>query len=442
MSNLVLNRADGSSRKVAGYRASAPKAGTKKFAASRATSNLPPKVDLRKYMTTIEDQDQIGSCVANAVAGAYEYLVKKHNNVENYDVSRLFIYYNAREIDGTVDEDAGCIISSAIQSLQEKGACSENTWPYDIEKFTETPPDEAYEEAAKFIVEDMQAVPVDLNSWKQALAEGNPIIFGLSLFNSFDSQRKPGLVPAPTPSEASRESHGGHAMLCVGYSDPDKVFIVRNSWGPDWGDDGYCYIPYDYLVNPKYNDGDCWIIKQLTNFEIDETTWGDDSSITGDYDSELADMSEEDYQEMLDAMGDYPLEFRLGLIILRAAGADGDVSEEELDEISTYMEDALEKLGVDMSAKAILKNCAKEEENDELLDESIELLGEYLSSALLAKILNDIREIIGVDDLNEDEEEFLADLTETWQIEDSEEESDDEEEEEDGDEEEDEEEEK
>ena len=144
-------------------------------------------------------------------------------------------------------------------------------------------------------------------------------------------------------------------------------------------------------------------------------------------------MSEEDYQEMLDAMGDYSLEFRLGLIILAAAGSDGDISEEEYDEISTYMQTTLEKLGVDMSAKAILKNCAKEEDNEELLEESITLVGEYLSSALLAKILNDIREIIGVDDLSEDEEEFLASLTETWQIEDSGEESDDDEEEEESD---------
>jgi C1A family cysteine protease len=421
MSNLILNRADGSSRRVQGYRAAPPKAGTKKYAASKAPSTLPPRVDLRKGMTTVEDQEQIGSCTANAVAGAYEYLVKKHKGIEEYNVSRLFIYYNAREIDGTAEEDAGCVIASAIESLKEKGACSEDTWPYEIDKFSEAPPEEAYNEAAHFIVEDMQLVPVELTAWKQALAEGHPIIFGISLFNSFDSQRKPGLVPAPTPSEASRESHAGHAMLCVGYSDTDKVFIVRNSWGEDWGDKGYCYIPYDYLINAKYNYGDSWIIKQLTNFEIDETTYGDDASITGDYDSELADMSEEDYQAMLDAMGDYPLEFRLGLIILAAAGADGEVSEEEYEELSTYMQTTLEKLGVDMSAKLILKNCKKEADNEELLTESITLLGEYLSAGLLAKILNDTRDIIGIDDLSEDEENFLASLTETWQIEDSEE---------------------
>ena len=186
MAHLTINRADGSSRKVHGYKAAKPKAGTKQYAASSsAPSKLPPKVDLRKYMTKVEDQSEIGSCVANAVAGAYEYLVKKHKGTDSYDVSRLFIYYNARELDGTADEDAGCVITSAIESLKEKGACSEKTWPYEIDKYSEQPPEEAYEEAANFVVEDMQLVPVSLDAWKQALAEGHPIIFGLSLFNSF-----------------------------------------------------------------------------------------------------------------------------------------------------------------------------------------------------------------------------------------------------------------
>ncbi|MCB1177402.1 MAG: C1 family peptidase, partial [Leptospiraceae bacterium] len=180
MSGFTFKKADGSQRVAKGYLASKPKEGTKQFAASRV-SNLPPKVDLRKYMTTIEDQGQIGSCTANAVAGAYEYLVKRHKGIDDYDVSRLFIYYNAREIDGNVDEDAGCVIASAIESLSEKGACSEETWPYEPDRFTEEPPEDAYEEAADFVVEDVMAVPVDLDAWKHALAEGNPIIFGLRL---------------------------------------------------------------------------------------------------------------------------------------------------------------------------------------------------------------------------------------------------------------------
>jgi C1A family cysteine protease len=421
MSGKVFKRADGSQWIARGYIASKPKAGTKQFAGSGRASNLPPKVDLRKYMTEVEDQGELGSCTANAVAGAYEYLVKRHQEIDDYDVSRLFIYYNARAIDDEVDEDAGSRISSAIQSLQDSGACSEETWPYDIDKFTEEPDESAYEEAGKFIVEDVQAVPVNLNKWKQALAEGHPIIFGINLFDSFDKQRKPGLVPAPTKTETARESHSGHSMLCVGYSDTDRVFIVRNSWGSDWGDKGYCYIPYDYLMNEKYNFGDSWIIRQLDNFDIDESTWGDEESITGDYDTELSEMSDEDYEEMLDAMGDYPLEFRIAHIIVNVAAADGDVSDEEIEELAAYLQTTLEKLGVEMSAKKILNNVIDEIDNEELYDESVTLLNDYLSVELLAKILNDIRDIVGVDDVSDEEEEMLGELTEAWQIENDEE---------------------
>ncbi len=137
MFEFLFKRADGSSNVAKGYKMSTPKPGTKKFAASSKVSKLPPKVDLRKHLTKVENQQNIGSCTANAVAGAYEYLVKKHKGSDSYDVSRLFIYYNAREIDGSVDEDAGCVIASAIQSLQDKGACSEKTWPYVPKKFAE-----------------------------------------------------------------------------------------------------------------------------------------------------------------------------------------------------------------------------------------------------------------------------------------------------------------
>lgn len=113
----------------------------------------------------------------------------------------------------------------------------------------------------------------------------------------------------PTPKESSRESHGGHAMLCVGYSDPDRVFIVRNSWGPDWGDKGYCDIPYDYLVNPNTTtvtagSSASWRILSSTR------RLGHDTALIGDFDTELANMSEEDYGTLLDAMGEHPLELR------------------------------------------------------------------------------------------------------------------------------------
>jgi hypothetical protein len=77
----------------------------------------------------------------------------------------------------------------------------------------------------------------------------------------------------PKASDNVRETHGWHAMLCVGYSDPDKVFIIRNSWGKDWGDKGYCYIPYDYVINKDYNGHDSWIIKSVENLDFSDGVW-------------------------------------------------------------------------------------------------------------------------------------------------------------------------
>jgi len=419
MSEYIIKRSDGTQRRVSGYQYAAPKAGTKKYSSKRYNSEtLPRKVDLREYMTTVEDQGQVGSCTANAVAGAYEYLVKRHQGVENYDVSRLFIYYNARKYRNEEKEDAGSVISLAIDGLKEYGACSEDTWPYDTDSVFKKPAKNAYEEAAQFLVDNTELIPTDLHAWKHALAEGYPIIFGIALFDSFDKQKKKGLVPAPTNRETSRESHGNHAMLCVGYSDADRVFIVRNSWGEDWGDSGYCYIPYDYLINEKYNGGDSWIIKKVEDIPDAEEMWGDDTSLLVDMETELANMPDDLYSEMIDEMGEWGLEYRLGTILLTAAGADAEISQEEIAEISEYMQKLLNTLGIDMEAEAVLNYCLDSVGDVDFLQESIELMGKYLSTSVLASITSDINRIAAVDELSEEEENFIFALISEWQIED------------------------
>ncbi|MCB1179993.1 MAG: hypothetical protein KDK36_20615 [Leptospiraceae bacterium] len=382
---------------------------------------LPRKVDLRKYMTEVENQSQSNSCTANSVAGAYEYLAKRYLGEDSYDVSRLFIYYIARKLgygENAEIEDKGSSSFYAIKGLEKYGACSEETWPFDLEKINEEPSEEAYEEAANFLVEDYAYVPVNLDLWKSCLAEGNPIIFGVKTYKSFSSHRKKGLVPVPSPKEAQAEKHGRHAMLCVGYSDKEQVFIVRNSWGSDWGDNGYCYIPYSYVMDKDKNNNNCWIIERLEDIPIDEDLWFDeeDASVLEEIDTELANMSEEEYNDMLDDMGDHPLEYRIGLIILKAAGADGELSEEEYDSLSEYMDKILEELGSEYEAKKILKFCNQNEDNEDLLEESVSLLGKHLSNSLLAQLTQDIEAIAGVDDLSEDENDFLNYLVDEWQI--------------------------
>jgi C1A family cysteine protease len=237
--------------------------------------SLPSKVDLRKFMTPVETQ--VGqSCVANAFAGAYEYLAKRENG-DAADVSRLFIYYNARYMEGTQDEDAGSVMVNAIDGLKEYGACAEDYWANDEEMILEEPDEDSYNHAANFKIVEAEYIETDLELWKHTLAEGFPIAFALNTFESFDeANRNRGRVLMPKPSDNVRETHGWHAMLCVGYSDPDQMFIVRNSWGNEWGDKGYCYIPYNYVIHSDYNGHDSWIIKSVESLDFDTETWDED----------------------------------------------------------------------------------------------------------------------------------------------------------------------
>ena len=259
--------------------------GSKKFQAPEkiAKVDLPKKVDLRAHMTKIEDQGQTSSCVANALAGAYEYWVRRDSK-QDYDVSRLFMYYNARWRNGDQNEDGGSVIQLAMEALKELGACAEKTWPFEKPLLLEKPNRTAYEEASQFKIKEMQQVPLELEAWKQALASGYPVVFGCLLFDSFDEcNQRGGVVPMPSPKDVGRSSHGGHSMCAVGYSDSEKVFIVRNSWGDQWGDKGYCYMPYNYLMNPEFNGGDSWVFIPETPLLDPEDTWfDDDEPVTDD----------------------------------------------------------------------------------------------------------------------------------------------------------------
>lgn len=426
MQKFVITRPDGTQIKVAGYRVGSPSGERKAFATKLgAGRSLPERVDLRRHMTEVERQGDTNSCVANATAGAYEYLLKRHRPEDADDVSRLFLYYNARALESNEEdiadadvEDEGTYIQKCIQSLERFGVCSESTWPFDEDNVNEPPDQEAYEEASDFLVEDVALVPNQLNAWKSALAEGNPIIFGISLYNSFDRHRN-GKVPMPTSSEQGRGEHGGHAMLCVGYSDKDQVFIVRNSWGPDWGDRGYCYLPYRYVINDSFNDGDSWIIRRLAELEIDDETWEEEEndSLLTDYESVLEEMTDEEYEAMLDDFGDVSLEERIALLLMYAADEDWETSEEELEAISGYLREILEALGSDLDAKKVLSYAKRNYDDEELIEQSIQLMGKHLSNEFLATVASDIEAVIGEDDLAEDEEAFIDRLVEEWQIE-------------------------
>jgi hypothetical protein len=232
-------------------------------------TQVPDKVDLRQYCTTVENQGQIGSCTANATVGAIEYLYKKRDG-QSPDLSRLFVYFNARRIRGTVYMDAGSQICDAMASVLSFGVCCEDIWPYNVNAFMMEPSPAAYQEAK--LHEAMQYSRVDgIEGAITALASGFPVVFGTILpERCYAEAEKTGLVPTPTGEEIANVQGGGHCMLIVGYDKPRKMLIVRNSWGESWGDRGYCQIPFEGLAKSSRPE-DFWIIGELakpSNFSV------------------------------------------------------------------------------------------------------------------------------------------------------------------------------
>jgi len=226
----------------------------------RFPQGLPPSVDLRSECPPVYDQGQLGSCTANAIAAAIEFDQQKQG-INAFVPSRLFIYYNERVIEGTVSQDSGAQIRDGIKSVATLGAPPETDWPYDINKFAQEPPPGAFADAKKDVVTLYARVAQNLVQMQGCLASGYPFVFGFTVYDSFegDAVAQTGTVPMPLPSE---NVLGGHAVAAVGYDDAKRVFVVRNSWGPDWGAKGYCYMPYEFLLTPSYSS-DFWTVRSV-----------------------------------------------------------------------------------------------------------------------------------------------------------------------------------
>ena len=222
---------------------------------------LPAKVDLTPLCPAVYDQGQLGSCTANAIAAALEFDQMKENE-QAFVPSRLFIYYNERALEGTVSTDSGAQIRDGIKSVAQQGDCPEPSWSYDITKFAVKPPTSCYQQAVKFRAVQYQRVTQIQNQLKGCLASGYPFVFGFTVYESFESQQvaETGHAPMPGSTEASI---GGHAVIAVGYDDSQNWFIVRNSWGPDWGMKGYFTLPYAYLLDPNLAS-DFWTIRVVS----------------------------------------------------------------------------------------------------------------------------------------------------------------------------------
>jgi C1A family cysteine protease len=247
-----------------GWRNSTPDQRDKKFSIEHIdAAALPTSVDLSSGMPEVWDQTTLGSCTSFSSSAAVAFLQKKEHPAWQFLPSFLFVYYNERVVEGTVASDSGAQIRTAIKVLASQGSCPDKYWTYDVAKFAIKPPVAAYKDAVQHESLAYQSVAQDLLTMKAVLVSGLPIVIGISVYESFESDQvaQTGVVPLPAAHE---QLLGGHAVCVVGYNDSTLTFLVRNSWGTGWGlnGTGYFTIPYAYLTNPNLSD-DFWAISKL-----------------------------------------------------------------------------------------------------------------------------------------------------------------------------------
>jgi len=252
-----------------------------KFGDVQAPSQIKKKAEGQKELVDLRpqnggfpifDQGHLGSCTANALAAAFHFTLHKME-VENgkdfadFTPSRLFIYYNERLVEGSVNQDAGAMIRDGIRVMAKVGVCPESVWKYDDgpDFFKQQPDSKSYEIAQKCRVMGYARVAQDLSQFKSCLKNGYPFVFGFAVLSSFQTEEvaRTGKMVMP---QANDQQLGGHAVCAVGYDDFQQCFIVRNSWGEEWGDKGYFYMPYEYMCNPALAS-DFWAINWVEGFK-------------------------------------------------------------------------------------------------------------------------------------------------------------------------------
>ena len=226
---------------------------------------MPPVVDLRRWCSPVEDQLSLGSCTAHAGAGIVEYFERRAFG-KHIEASRLFLYKATRNM-MQVSGDTGAWLRDTMGALVMCGVPAEKYWPYDTDKFDNEPGSFVYAladnyQSLKYFCHDPLGLdlPVTdiLTSVKKYIETGIPSMFGFWGFQSFEESEQPGDIPYPCKGESAQ---WGHAVVAMGYDDNKRIrntlcdtvtngaLLIRNSWGTDWGDDGYGWLPYDYILN-------------------------------------------------------------------------------------------------------------------------------------------------------------------------------------------------
>lgn len=212
---------------------------------------------LKSEWPEIYDQGQIGSCTANAFCGAFKFLIK-----DSFEPSRLYVYYKERYLehpDGPIT-DSGAWVIDAYNWVSQHGVCPERLWPYDISKVNVPPPKDCDDNPESKKVKGYYPLSLGENlkntiGW--CLVQNRPVLMAFGVYKSFTEIGLNGVCPVPKPQKYEDYNdpidpfYGGHEVVIVGFDDDKKLYTVANSWGSDWGDKGFFYMPYDFVDNAR-----------------------------------------------------------------------------------------------------------------------------------------------------------------------------------------------
>lgn len=220
------------------------------------------EVDLREFDSPIGDQKQIGSCSAHAIASAYENLVKQKYPEYYTELSRLYQYYHTRYIENNVALDTGAVdLRNAMKSLQKYCICADSFWPYNVYRFNVQPLPPAYSDAPQRTIVSYASLKNN-QDLITSLNDNNPVVIGFEVFSGFDElDSSDPVVKMPGPMDFTL---GGHSVCLVGYSIPENKFLAKNSFGQDWGDNGYFWMPFGYASAYVF---DSWVF-EINNQKI------------------------------------------------------------------------------------------------------------------------------------------------------------------------------
>jgi C1A family cysteine protease len=216
----------------------------------------PQMVDYRPYMSPVKNQGNLGSCVGFAVTALKEF----HENVEYateqaegsdytreealYDLSEQWTYWNAKKIDPWGPSVEGTSIRYAMKVLQKIGCPPEKAWEYTDNKIDIGKPESWAHLIARWNTIDSYWRLQTVEQIIDALRTVGPVVLGVGCYEEIFNPDSDGFVSYP---KQPQYCYGGHAILACGYDYNKERVLFKNSWGTNWGVDGYGWFGLDYL---------------------------------------------------------------------------------------------------------------------------------------------------------------------------------------------------